>query len=302
MRQMRDKKKALQARFSHASTKTTTNNLDNDEALAPTSSSSATASVKRKNPFRYSVKWLYFLIKKCLTVAHLDRRSPAKRPKLLTVTQDDQRNASANVDFMSMLNAPNVKADTNKELAVELPQALSIFTAVTPVCQKVDQCPVDWSLKTRVRFTSKSPFAFSSTLKVCLSISSNKNTRFYDSAFRPRRPRRLLESQVSWDASALSNPTSGARWTRQQMRNFINAACCGNILGCLGYLYSLGTHEPLSLPPALSKSAWTRACQIAWSTTGVKAFALFSDFCARGNAHSSMSALINSLFSFELLE
>ncbi|XP_046461627.1 protein downstream neighbor of son homolog [Daphnia pulex] len=144
MRQMRDKKKALQARFSHASTTTATNNLDNDEALAPTSSSSATASVKRKNPFR---------------------RSPAKRPKLLTVTQDDQRNASANVDFMSMLNAPNVKADTNKELAVELPQALSIFTAVTPVCQKVDQCPVDWSLKTRVRFTSKSPFAFSSTLK-----------------------------------------------------------------------------------------------------------------------------------------
>ncbi len=101
---------------------------------------------------------------------YLDRRSPAKRPKLLTVTQDDQRNASTNADFMSMLNAPNVKSDTNKELVVELPQALSIFTAVTPVCQKVDQCAVDWSLKTRVRFTSKSPFAFSSTLKVCMFL------------------------------------------------------------------------------------------------------------------------------------
>ncbi len=55
MRQMRDKKKALQARFSHASTTTTTNTLDNDETLAPTSSPSATASVKRKNPFRYSI-------------------------------------------------------------------------------------------------------------------------------------------------------------------------------------------------------------------------------------------------------
>ena len=72
-----------------------------------------------------------------------------------------------------MLNAPNIaKSNTNKELVVELPQALSIFTAVTPVCQKVDQCAVDWSLKTRVRFTSKSPFAFSSTLKVCSYFST----------------------------------------------------------------------------------------------------------------------------------
>jgi hypothetical protein len=114
---------------------------------------------------------VYFPEKKQLIIVFLNRRSPAKRPKLLAVTQDDLR--TTNADLVSMLNAPNIaKADTNKELVVELPQALSIFTAVTPVCQKVDQCAVDWSLKTRVRFTSKSPFAFSSTLKVCSYFST----------------------------------------------------------------------------------------------------------------------------------
>ena len=53
MRQMRDKKKALQARFSHATTTTTTNSLNNDESLANTSSPLAPATNKRKNPFRY---------------------------------------------------------------------------------------------------------------------------------------------------------------------------------------------------------------------------------------------------------
>lgn len=73
-----------------------------------------------------------------------------------------------------MLDAPNTfKTDVNKESAVELPPALSIFAAVTPVCQKVDRCVVDWSLKTKVRFTSKSPFAFSSTLKVCFTHGHN---------------------------------------------------------------------------------------------------------------------------------
>jgi hypothetical protein len=52
MRQMRDKKKALQARFSHATTTTTTNSLENDETLALTSSPTKNVSVKRKNPFR----------------------------------------------------------------------------------------------------------------------------------------------------------------------------------------------------------------------------------------------------------
>nr|SVE73674.1 EOG090X09DI [Daphnia atkinsoni] len=138
MKQMREKKRALQARFSHAIP--TTNTYENDEKLA---SVSVPASTKRKNPFR---------------------RSPSKRPKLLTVTQDDQR--TTNSDLVSMLSAPTtIKAESSKEQIIELPQALSIFAAVTPVCQKFDQCAVDWSLKTRVRFTSKTPFAFSSTLK-----------------------------------------------------------------------------------------------------------------------------------------
>nr|SVE75244.1 EOG090X09DI [Daphnia dolichocephala] len=142
MRQMRDKKKALQARFSTAATTTTVNSCGNDEKLLPFSPAS-TASLKRKNPFR---------------------RSPAKRPKLLAVTQEDQRTTT--LDLVSMLDASNTaKSDNSKDQAVELPQALSIFAAVTPTCQKFDQCVVDWSLKTRVRFTSRTPFAFSSTLK-----------------------------------------------------------------------------------------------------------------------------------------
>ena len=52
MRQMRDKKKALQARFSHAAT-TTTNGFDDNDKLTTVSSPSETVSAKRKNPFRY---------------------------------------------------------------------------------------------------------------------------------------------------------------------------------------------------------------------------------------------------------
>nr|CAG4649496.1 EOG090X09DI [Scapholeberis mucronata]SVE93736.1 EOG090X09DI [Scapholeberis mucronata] len=141
MKQMRAKKKALQARFSHAPASTTT--VDSSDLPVNESSPSVTASVKRKNPFR---------------------RSPAKRPKLLAVTQDDQRPPKA--DLMSLLNSPNqLKKDPSKEKAIELPPVLSIFSTITPVCQKVDRCAVDWSLKTKVRFTSKSPFAFSSTLR-----------------------------------------------------------------------------------------------------------------------------------------
>ena len=127
-------------------------------------------------------------------------------------------------------------------------------------------------------------------------------TSFIDQDFYSRRLRRLPELQVSWDASIHSIPKNGARWTRQQMLNFTNAAYYGSILGCLGYLYSLGTRVPLSLPLVLFRLAWTRAFPTVWLTTGVKAFALFSDFCVRGNAHYFMSALINSPFSFELLE
>nr|CAG4651139.1 EOG090X09DI [Simocephalus serrulatus]SVE94356.1 EOG090X09DI [Simocephalus serrulatus] len=142
MKQMREKKRALQARFSHAAI-TTKTTPDDCEQQFNSPSPSIPISVKRKNPFR---------------------RSPAKRPKLLAVTQDDQRPGKA--DLVSMLDAPNTfQTDVNKESAVELPSALSIFAAVTPVCQKVDRFAVDWSLKTKVRFTSKSPFAFSSTLK-----------------------------------------------------------------------------------------------------------------------------------------
>lgn len=66
-----------------------------------------------------------------------------------------------------MLNSTSIPPnDPQKEVPVELPAALSIFATVTPVCQKVERIAVDWSLKTKVRFTSKAPFAFSSTLKV----------------------------------------------------------------------------------------------------------------------------------------
>lgn len=82
-----------------------------------------------------------------------------------------------------MLSAPAAtKAESNKEQILELPQALSIFAAVTPVCQKFDQCAVDWSLKTRVRFTSKTPFAFSSTLKVCFYFKLGKQIICYQTS------------------------------------------------------------------------------------------------------------------------
>ena len=119
------------------------------------------------------------------------RRSPAKRPKLLAVTQDDHRPSKS--DLVSMLNAQNTPPDINKEPTVELPPALSIFAAVTPVCQKVDKCVVDWSLKTKVRFTSKSPFAFSSTLKVWSSVSVFKRTEYCQHTFFARHLKRLLE-------------------------------------------------------------------------------------------------------------
>lgn len=52
MKQMREKKKALQARFSHAATTTTVTPDDCDQQVN-SSSPSVPISVKRKNPFRY---------------------------------------------------------------------------------------------------------------------------------------------------------------------------------------------------------------------------------------------------------
>lgn len=51
MKQMRAKKKALQARFSHAPA-STTNTVDSSDLPVNESSPSVTTSVKRKNPFR----------------------------------------------------------------------------------------------------------------------------------------------------------------------------------------------------------------------------------------------------------
>lgn len=145
--------------------------------------------LRREKILSGTVIWI--ILQTSFSVIFLDRRSPAKRPKLVAVTQDDQR--TINCDLVSMLNAPNtVKVDNNKEQIMELPQALSIFAAVTPVCQKLDQYAVDWSLKTRVRFTSKTPFAFSSTLKVkFLFWVREANDLYYD--FYHRRQRRLPE-------------------------------------------------------------------------------------------------------------
>lgn len=51
MRQMREKKKALQARFSHAAT--TTSSSEDHDKLTVTANSSEPVAVKRKNPFRF---------------------------------------------------------------------------------------------------------------------------------------------------------------------------------------------------------------------------------------------------------
>lgn len=91
------------------------------------------------------------------------RRSPAKRPKLLAVTQEDSKSNSI---FGLLDNVKTPEKEAKKEEPIQLPPVLSLFAAATPVAHKIEQCPVDWSLKTRIRFTSKQPFAFSSTLKV----------------------------------------------------------------------------------------------------------------------------------------
>nr|CAG4641853.1 EOG090X09DI [Eurycercus lamellatus] len=147
MKQMREKKKALQARFGHAATTSTSLQVVEDNLQAENSSpSSMPCSVKRKNPFR---------------------RSPAKRPKLLTITQEEQRNGTISIPNNGLFNLLHVSKTTamdDREM-VQLPPALSLFAAVTPIYQKTERCMVDWSLKTKARFTSKTQFAFSSTLK-----------------------------------------------------------------------------------------------------------------------------------------
>lgn len=106
------------------------------------------------------------------------RRSPAKRPKLLAVTQEEQRSLSSGL--FGSLSLPAKPSALDKEV-VQLPPVLSLFAAVTPSCQnKVDRCIVDWSIKTKARFTSKTPFAFSSTLKV-LSIQDLLKRRILNS-------------------------------------------------------------------------------------------------------------------------
>lgn len=126
----------------------------------------------------------------------------------MAVTQDDQR--PTKTDLVSRLDAPSLITDTNKERAIELPPVLSIFSAVTPVCQKTDRCAVDWTLKTKVRFTSKSPFAFSSTLKVCLLFKTmnDSSSRLPMFTFRPQK--KHPELRVSSDALTRLIPKNGA--------------------------------------------------------------------------------------------
>ena len=42
--------------------------------------------------------------------------------------------------------------------------------------KRLEQCAVDWSLKTRVRFTSRTKFTFSTTLKVNLKVHEIKSS------------------------------------------------------------------------------------------------------------------------------
>nr|CAG4637914.1 EOG090X09DI [Chydorus sphaericus] len=142
MKQMRQKKKALQARFRHAGN-VTLNQAEASQEEDPNNdlSTNNTAPVKRKNPFK---------------------RSPAKRPKLLAVTQEPQSDL-----FGSLLQPKSTTTVDDREVKIPLPSPLSIFSAITPVCpDRVEkQFVVDWSLKTRARFTSRVPHNFSSTLK-----------------------------------------------------------------------------------------------------------------------------------------
>lgn len=85
--------------------------------------------------------------------------------------EDQQRFQSGSNNLFNKLNLPKTAVqDHNKEETVQLPAALSVFAAITPVCPKLDTFVVDWSLKTKARFTSKTPFTFSSTLKVSPSV------------------------------------------------------------------------------------------------------------------------------------
>ena len=61
---------------------------------------------------------------------------------------------------------PHETTASSKSNVLEHPSVL--FTAPPQENEKLEQCAVDWSLKTRIRFTSRTKFTFSTTLKVCL--------------------------------------------------------------------------------------------------------------------------------------
>nr|CAG4644942.1 EOG090X09DI [Leptodora kindtii] len=195
MRQVREKKRALQTRFGQ-STALAANNVEGN--IPPARSSpleTAACSVKRKNPFR---------------------RSPAKKVKLSTSDQEDEpftfvaANENNDETIFKLLNGflkPTVP-DTKIETA---PVSL-LFNPLASESQGEQQgsiC-VDWSLKTRVRFTSRKPYAFSSTLKTseeasgvtafvrCVNPSSSETLSSLDTSTNAQLHQCCLYWQHPW--------------------------------------------------------------------------------------------------------
>ncbi len=173
MRQMREKKRALQARFSHTATSThsnisTNSPLSTDKELT---SNSPSGAVKRKNPFRYYC-WKYHS-SSSLDKTTFSRRSPVKKISKLQSEDTEPSSFSSedtndNTLFKILGNCTqkeeSIRTDDHISTLPTVPQILAPSAATESCILK--HCVADWSLKTRVRFTSKAPFAFSSTLKV----------------------------------------------------------------------------------------------------------------------------------------
>ena len=61
MKQMREKKRALQARFKHAATPTTCHSVTENDIPLDTSQSSVPRAVKRANPFKYVTNQIIYV-------------------------------------------------------------------------------------------------------------------------------------------------------------------------------------------------------------------------------------------------
>nr|CAG4650307.1 EOG090X09DI [Sida crystallina] len=155
MKQMREKKKALQARFGHTSSSLPHNANNSNEnctsAQGPQNNSTG-GPVKRKNPFKRSP------VKKI----RLHAVDPGPSEKLSTSPSD----CTTENTLFKLLNGKRGDDCTKEEGIAPLPAVTQLLaTSTEPESRVFNKCVVDWSLKTRVRFTSKTQFSCSSTLK-----------------------------------------------------------------------------------------------------------------------------------------